>query len=266
MNIVKGFFGGIGAYGEAARLLFSRKFSWFLIFPLLAMLLLYAGGEWIVASYGSDLADLVQAKVTGWLSGISWLKWLDDASGVFVKILLRIVWFFLFMAFGGYIVLIVMSPVYSWLSERTEAHLTGKTYPFSFRQLLWEIFRGILIALRNAVFQLLCSLVLLLFSFVPLLGLASPLLLFLVSAYFYGFSFVDYAIERKSYNVKQSVRYINKNIGVVTGVGVVFTISLMIPWLRIIACCFVSLLSVIAGTIAVNRMSREIGTADVQGR
>lgn len=252
MGIFQGFIRGIIAYRSAADLLFSRKFRWFLFFPLLALLLLYIGGEWLFSSFGTNLADLVQAKVYGWISGVSWLSWMDNVAGVFLKILLRIIWFFLFAVFGGYIVLIIMSPVYSWLSGRVEAHLTGRICPFSARQLLWEVFRGILMALRNMLFQLIFSLFLLFFSFVPVLGLASPVLLFLVSAYFYGFSFVDYAVERKSYNVKQSVRYINKNIGVVTGMGFIFALSLLIPWLRLIACCFVSLLSVIAGTMAVN--------------
>ena len=70
-----------------------------------------------------------------------------------------------------------------------------------------------------------------------------------------GYDFVDYAIERKRFNVRQSVRYVNKNIGLVTGIGTVFALALMIPALSLAACCFVSLLSVIAGTIAVERMN-----------
>ena len=66
---------------------------------------------------------------------------------------------------------------------------------------------------------------------------------------------IDYAIERKRFNVRQSVRYVNKNIGLVTGIGTVFALALMIPALSLAACCFVSLLSVIAGTIAVERMN-----------
>jgi CysZ protein len=48
---------------------------------------------------------------------------------------------------------------------------------------------------------------------------------------------------------------VNKNIGLVTGIGTVFALALMIPALSLAACCFVSLLSVIAGTIAVERMN-----------
>jgi len=45
-----------------------------------------------------------------------------------------------------------------------------------------------------------------------------------------------------------------KNSGMVMGVGTVFAFSLLIPWVSILACCFVSLFSVVAGTVIVNEM------------
>lgn len=249
---MKGFFLGIRAYGRAFEILFSRRFRWFLLFPVILLMILFIGGNWLVSYAGDNLYGLMEQQLKDWVSGISWLQWIGTATGMVIKVLLKVVYFFLFVAFGGYIVLILMSPVFSWLSERTEALLTGKQYPFSWRQLLWEIFRGVGIALRNMVFQGLLSLLFLLCSFIPLVGLLSPIALFFTSAYFYGFSFVDYAVERKKFNVRQSVRYVNKNMGLVTGVGIVFAASLLIPWLSIIVCSFVSLLSVVAATVALD--------------
>lgn len=257
MSILEGFFAGVGVYGRAFTILFSRRFCWFLVFPFLVLLLLFFGGEWLVSSAGDSVSGIIQTKIAGWIEGISWLEWVRGTAGFLIRVLLKVAYFFLFITFGGYIILIVMSPVYSWLSERTEAHLSGKEYPFDLRQLMWEILRGILIALRNMFFQLLITLLLFVCSFIPLIGLLSPVALFLVSSYFYGFSFVDYAIERKRFNVKQSVKYVHKNAGLVTGVGCIFALSLMIPWLSIIVCSFVSLLSVIAGTVAIHKITQE---------
>lgn len=256
MNVFTGFFSGIKAYGKAADILFSRKFWWFWLFPLAILLLLFIGGNTLVSWGGDSLSHLVESKMAEWIQGISWLQWADRATGILIKIVLRILYFLLFIAFGGYVVLIVMSPIYSWLSERTEAYLTGKEYPFSLKQLLWEIFRGILIALRNLFFQLFISVVLFFCTFIPVAGLFVPFVIFFFSAYFYGFSFVDYVIERKKYNVKESVRYINKNAGLVTGVGSVFALSLMIPWASIVVCSFVSLWSVVAATVALNQTEK----------
>lgn len=251
-----GFLTGIQAYGKAFGLLFSRRFWWFLLFPVVTLMLLFVGGNLLVSYAGEGLYGLIEDWVRGLVDGISWLAWVGDATNIFIRIVLKVVYFFLFIAFGGYIVLIIMSPVYSWLSERTEAYLTGREYPFSWRELVREIVRGILIALRNMFVQLLLSVFFFFFSFVPVVGVVSPFAIFFISAYFYGFSFVDYTIERKKFNVRDSVRYVNRNIGMVTGVGLVFALSLMMPWVSMAVCSFVSILSVMAGTVAVNQLER----------
>ena len=127
-----GFFTGIQLYGKAFGILFSRKFWWFLLFPVIILLLLFIGGNILISLAGDSLYGLIEAKLTAWVGGISWLQWVTTTTSVLIKIVLRILYFFLFVAFGGYIVLVVMSPVYSWLSERTEAHLTGREFPYDF--------------------------------------------------------------------------------------------------------------------------------------
>lgn len=252
MKFFKDFFTGIGLYGQALQILFTFRFVWFLIFPVVMALLLFLGGNWLVSILGGSFDQWVVPKLVALVEGISWLEWTSSAAGFLIRLMLRLMFFFFFVAFGGYLVLIVMSPVYSWLSERTEVHLTGRKYPFGFGRMLREVMHGILIALRNLLFQGLISIVLLFCSFIPVIGLFSPIALFFVSAYFYGFSFMDYAIERKRLNVKQSVRYVNRNFGIVVGIGTVFTLMLMIPWIKILMCSVVSLLAVIAGAVAVN--------------
>ena len=49
--------------------------------------------------------------------------------------------------------LFVGSPVFAYLSEKTDSILQDKEYPFSFRQLLKDMVRGIQIAIRNALWQ-----------------------------------------------------------------------------------------------------------------
>lgn len=254
MSIFCGFFRGIKAYGAAFHILMGRRFSWFFIFPVLLLLLFFIGGEWLVASAGDSLSLWLQRRVADWIEGITWLSWFTDTVGFIVRLLVKLLYLYLFFTFGGYLVLILMSPVYSWLSERTEARLTGKTYPFRLKQMLWEVFRGILLALRNMIFQLILSFLLFLCSFIPLIGLLTPLAMFIVASYFYGFSFIDYAVERKRFNIKKSSAYMKKNSGMVIGIGAVFALSLMVPWVSILTCCFVSLFSVVAGTVIVNEM------------
>lgn len=252
---MKGFFSALGYYSNAWRLLFSPGFRRFLLVPVLLVVLLFVGGNWLVAYAGDSLYGLFRDTLAAWVEGVSWLQWLGGAASLLINILLKILYFYLFVTFGGYILLIVMSPVYSWLSERAETRLTGRRYPFSLREFLRQVCRGILIVLRNMLLQTLLYLLFFFLSFVPVVGVLSPVAMFFISAYFYGFSFIDYALERRRLDVRQSIRYAYRNMGTVTGIGVVFSLTLMIPFFSFIACAFVSLLSVIAGTFAVEKIS-----------
>lgn len=246
-SFFKEFGRGVTAYGPAFRMLFSKRFAWFLVFPVISWLLFFLLGFWVV--------DWVEEFFFSWVEGlIAGVAWLDKSGVVFLfvlRLLLRLAYFWLFLSIGGYVVLIVLSPVFSWLSERAENAWTGQEYKTTFGILLRGTWRGILISLRNTIFQTLVSVVLFFFSFVPVLGMLSPILLFLSASYFYGFSFVDYTIERRYMQVKTSVRYVNRNIGFVMGIGLPFAAALLLPFGRFIVCGFISLVSVIAATIAV---------------
>lgn len=244
---------GIQAYGEAIKLLFSGKLWYFMLFPVVIIILLFVVGNYLVGHWSEGLSVVVVEKVTEWVEGISWLEWLSGVAGVVIRLLARFLYYLLFLSFGGYVVMVVMSPIYSWLSERTEAIVSGREYSFDLKQLFWEIGRGIVISLRCMILQLLVTLLLFFCSFVPLVGFVTPILTFGVGAYFYGFAFMDYAVERKRFRVKESVQYMRHNAGMVTAVGCVFALSLMIPWASIVVCSFVSLLSVVAGTVVVER-------------
>lgn len=258
MGFIRDFSRGIQAYGKAVQLLFSRRLRWFMLFPAVIIILLFVVGNYVVGYLGDGLAGMIEEKIMSWIEGRMWLNWLSRTVEVIVKVFVRVLYYILFISFGGYVVMVVMSPIYSWLSERTEALVSGKEYSFDLRQLAWEIGRGIVISLRCALLQLLVTLTLFVCSFIPLVGLVTPVLTFGVSAYFYGFAFMDYAVERKRFRVNESVLYMRRNAGTVTAIGTVFTLSLMIPLSSIMICSFVSLLSVVAGTVAIEKQFKVI--------
>ncbi len=134
--------------------------------------------------------------------------------------------------FVKYILLIIMSPVFSMLSERAEEKLTGKEFPFSFVQLLKDIFRGVTISLRNMVLEYLfivMGLITCLF-FPPLILVATPLLI-VVGWYYVGFTLLDYNCERYRLGIGDSIRLIRKNKGYACGIGFVYSFFLALPFL-----------------------------------
>lgn len=251
MNIFKGFGYGLGAYSKAMSLIFNKRLAWFFVFPLLLNILFF----WIGTELIADLNEYVKQIVDGYISSLD-ISFLNNgtfkgALMIIIKILLRVAYFFAFAFFGGYIIVAIMSPVFSWISEKTERVLTGENYPFSFKQLIKDVARGLLIVLRNISLELIIGLLLFILSFIPLVGLITPIIMFLVTSYFYGFSFLDYAIERKRMNVGESVKYMRSNKGVVMGNGCLFALSLLIPFCGVLLSGFIAIVSVVAGTITV---------------
>ena len=131
---------------------------------------------------------------------------------------------------------------------------SGKDYPFELRQLIRDIIRGIFIAIRNLSIELVLTILIFILSFIPIIGWTFSILLFFISAYFYGFSFLDYAIERKRLNIKESVQFMRNNKGIVVANGFVFSLCLIIPFFGILFSSFAAIISVIAGTLAVNEI------------
>ncbi len=254
MSFFKEFSFGLRTYSEALSFIFKKKLAWFFIFPLIFNILLFWFG-WDMVNEFSDTSKIyIENKLqldqsTFWGSGF--LKTMMDA---FVWLTFKIMFFLLFAYLGGYIIIILMSPVFSYLSERTEKIKTGVDYPFSFRQLVKDVLRGVIIAVRNFSIEVILTLLMFILSFIPIIGWLAAIMLFFISAYFYGFSFMDYALERKKLNLRQSVQFMRENKGIVIANGFVFSLCLIIPFCGVSLSSFAAIISVVAGTLAVSEM------------
>ncbi|MFW5636971.1 MAG: EI24 domain-containing protein, partial [Thermodesulfobacteriota bacterium] len=128
-------------------------------------------------------------------------------------------------------VLILFSPVLSYISEVTESRVYGTAGPtFSLRTLLQDLWRSILINLRNLARMVVLVLLAWLLVLLPLIGaVISASLIFLIQAYYNGFALMDYTLERKRFSVKDSVRFARSNRPRVIGVGIGFMSMMLIP-------------------------------------
>jgi len=254
MSFIKDFSFGLRTYSEALSFIFKKKLAWFFIFPLIFNILLFWFG-WDMVNEYSDTAKVYlqnQFELTqGDFWGSGFLKTMMDA---FVWLTFKIMFFLLFAYLGGYIIIILMSPVFSYLSERTEKIKTGIDYPFSMRQLVKDVLRGVIIAVRNFSIEVILTLLMFILSFIPIIGWLAAIMLFFISAYFYGFSFMDYALERKKLNLKQSVQFMRENKGIVIANGFVFSLCLIIPFCGVSLSSFAAIISVVAGTLAISEM------------
>ena len=149
----------------------------------------------------------------------------------------------------------IISPALAILSEKTDELITNQKYPFSFKQLLKDIIRGCKIVLRNMIIEFLFIIAGFILSFIPIIGYICPVILFLISMYFYGFSMIDYSNERERLNVKQSVKFIRKNKGFAIANGLIFYCLMLIPLVGIL---IAPSYSVIAATIGTQKIKQNV--------
>jgi CysZ protein len=158
--------------------------------------------------------------------------------------------FMLYSYIFKYIVLIILSPMLAILSEKTSHLLTGAVYPFSFKNFMQDVWRGIRIALRNTFIELGWILLFWIIGFVPIIGFISPVYLFFVSCYFYGFSMIDYNNERNRLSIRESIRFVRKNRGMAVANGMIF--YLVFFFVPIIGFLVAPTYAIIAATLAVH--------------
>jgi len=146
--------------------------------------------------------------------------------------------------------LIIGSPVFAYLSEKTECIIQGKEFPFSLAQLMKDIVRGIRIALRNMSWQTVYMLALLIVSLIPIIGWVTPLVVLFIDCYYMGFSMLDYSSERNNLEVSASIQLISQHRGLAIGNGMVFYILHIVP---VIGWLFAPSYAVIAATLSLHR-------------
>ena len=154
-----------------------------------------------------------------------------------------------------YIWLIFGSPIFAYLSEKTEAILEGKTTPFNFSQLLKDVVRGVRIALRNTLWQSVYLIAFTILSFIPVIGWIVPVFALLVECYYYGFSMLDYSMERQHLNASESIHFIGRRKGLAIANGLMFYLMHLVP---VIGWLFAPSYAVIAATLSIyNEKNRD---------
>jgi CysZ protein len=189
----------------------------------------------------------------------SWLQMQRNAflSFIFLMggIMLRIILLFFYFSLFKYLFLIVGSPLFAYLSEKTEAILEGKDYPFNLKQILKDIFRGIRLAIRNSLWQTVYTISILILSLFPVIGWITPVIALFIECYYYGFSMLDYSCERHKLSPSESVAFIGKHRGLAIGNGLLFYVMHIVP---VVGWIFAPAYAVVAATLSLYYQQKEV--------
>jgi len=178
------------------------------------------------------------------------LNFLFLMAGMMLRLILMLFYFSLFK----YLFLIIGSPVFAYLSEKTSSIIEGRDFPFSMAQLLKDAWRGVRLAIRNSLWQTVYAFSLLLLSLVPLAGWITPLIALFIECYYYGFSMMDYSCERNKLSAPASIDFIGRHKGLAIGNGLIFYLMhgvIFIGW--ILAPAY----AVVAATLSLHRIKNQ---------
>ena len=188
---------GLSGYRHAFGIISAQKMWKFFIIPLIINILCL----WLIWHYSGSLSDWLNEKITqSWqLEG-----WIGSFVNETIASITKIICFFAFVIYGGDLVILCMSPIYSIMSEKTDTYLTGREFGFSAKQTVKDIWRSVKISLKNIIKKSFWLIVCFIAGFIPVIGFIMPVVAFLINSYYWGYPLMDYNNERYRRNTKES--------------------------------------------------------------
>lgn len=264
MRFFEDFGRGTAHYWSSLGYMFKHHLYYYFLFPLAIFFAVSYGFYGLLESGEAYLLD----QLLDWLGlneeieeGFwSTLKaFITGASAIIVKI------FFIATTFtiGKYIVMIVLSPVFAFLSEKIEEIETGKEYPFDMQVFIKDVLRGIKITIRNMFYELGIILACFIVSFFfPPFAVLSPFIKMYFSWYFLGFAFMDYNLERKRFTLAHSIKFFRKYNGAAVASGFWFSV---VYWVPLLGLMFGPILAVAGGTLHGMEILKPFEEEEVKG-
>lgn len=237
-------------YGQSFRAIRECKLQWVFLVPLALLI--------VNIYWGGNAAFYLTANITEWIREVAPFSMGDSWwAGTIRTLSSFLVWVSIFLVaiyVGGFLLLALLSPILAYVSERVDEHITHKKYPFRLSEFVADIFRGIRLAFRNLFIELALVIAGFFVGLIPVVGMLVPLVLLVVAAYFYGFSFLDYTLERRRYSFRQSIAKVRMHKSAAFGLGAIYMILTAIPFIGFALAGFAAIVSVVAATIAANKL------------
>ncbi|MBX2817047.1 MAG: EI24 domain-containing protein [Saprospiraceae bacterium] len=241
--MIRDFLYGLSAYGKALTLSSQHRLWSYWLFPALLGMLIAATLLFVTWQGGA----VIGGQLVDWYPFERGAEFVSGAAPWIARIISLILGVTIFK----YVLLIIVSPFMSLLSERLESILDGGevTSKFSFGRAISEMWRGIRLAVRNLWRELIFVIFLTLLSFVgPLAVLTAPLI-FLIQSYYAGFGNMDFTMERR-YSLRSAVHLMRSHRGSAMANGLVFLLLIA----SLIGILVAPTWSTIAGMLEVRRL------------
>lgn len=204
---------------ETLKMLMAERSLWgYVIFPLILSLLIFWG------SYG--LSVWVDETIPA--NGDGFWGWVSDKVNYLIKGSYNVV-------FNGFFLIIILTPLLAFFSEKVEEVLTGTKFPFDIGQLLKDLIRTIGLVLLNVIIYFFIIRVWNVVSWLFGLNIEwlDETVGIIFSCWFYGLNYADYVLERHRYGIGKTYEWGRKNFWVCFSLGGLYMLMLFVPILGI---------------------------------
>ena len=199
----------------------------------------------------SDNLGVFISKIWLWEWGAETFRIISNFIGALIIIAVGLILY-------RHIVMALSSPFMSPVSEKIEKHLYGINHSHRNTSNAEQLWRGIRINVRNLLRELLLTIPIIIIGFIPVIGIVSSVLLFLLQSYYAGFGNMDYTLERH-FKYSESIQFVRQNRGLAIGNGMIFMLMLLIPVVGIILVLPLSVTAASTETLRVLEKSKRLG-------
>ena len=235
------------SWREANRFIQEHKLWKWIFLPGIIYTILFIVGMYFFWSSADQAVTWISDRllVEAWLQRqqSGWLSFLFVMAGMMLRLILVLFYFSLFK----YLILIIGSPLFAYLSEKTEAILDNKEHSLNWKDLKRDAGRSIRMAFRNLFLQMFYFIGLILLCLVPVIGWITPIIALLMECYYYGFSMLDYSFARSEFSRQQSIRFQGRHRGLAIGNGFLF-------YLMHVAIILAPAYAIVAATLCVHKV------------
>ncbi len=213
---------GYTNYIKAIGFLFKHRLTYFFLFPII----LFVGIYWL----GLVFKSLEKEMMNDLTLKSKDIKTVNELIKNTLKILFFDSLYVVFTQFTLYIMVVVLSPVLSILSQKIDRIIQGAIFKYTFKDLLIDTKRALIITFRNFIwYYVIVGIVL---GIILVFNLPIPNFLFFaipffIAFYYYGFSFLDYSSERYKLNIEESISFVSKYKGLAISIGSIYSIFFM---------------------------------------
>ncbi len=136
-----------------------------------------------------------------------------------------------------FVLLVLLSPVNTILSQKLDTHLTGRTFESGWIEFINDLLRALLIVFIAIILEYtFIALYFFIGIFIPgfIESFLDPLMYFVITAFFIGLSFYDYSLERYRIGIGGTIGYGFSKMSYMILSGSVFLLLLKVPYVGII--------------------------------